>query len=208
MISLTADEAVRAYEAIRHRLPSARPRNGGYKEIETLAEIADQFDVFLLDAFGVLNVGETAIPGAVERVTELKQSGKRVLVVSNAASVPRGDLEAKYRRLGFDFPSEDIITSRATMAAFMNVADVDSWGVMHGSHAGLDDVAPLRMTPLADDASAYSAVGGFLLIGSAGWTEARQSLLEAALTEAPRRVLVANPDIVAPRETGFSADAG
>ena len=71
LISLTADEAVRAYEAIRHRLPSARPRNGGYKEIETLAEIADQFDVFLLDAFGVLNVGETAIPGAVERVTEL-----------------------------------------------------------------------------------------------------------------------------------------
>ena len=208
MISLSADEAIRAYEAARHRLPSVRPRSGGYKEIETLAEIAERFDVFLLDAFGVLNVGETAIPGAVERVRELKQSGKRVLVVSNAASVPRGDLEAKYRRLGFDFPSEDIITSRATMAAFMSVADVDSWGVMHGSQARLEDLAPLRMAPLADDALAYRTVGGFLLVGSTGWTEARQSLLEAALNDAPRRVLVANPDIVAPRETGFSAEPG
>ena len=208
MISLTADEAVRAYEAVRHRLPSARPRSGGYNEIETLSEIADQFDVFLLDAFGVLNVGETAIPGAVERVAELKHSGKHVFVVSNAASVPRGELEAKYRHLGFDFPSEDIITSRATMAAFMKVADIDCWGVMHGSHTRLDDLAPLRMAPLTDDASAYSDVGGFLLIGSAGWTEARQSLLEAALNEAPRRVLVANPDIVAPREIGFSAEPG
>ena len=208
MISLTADEAFRAYEAVRHRLPAARQRDEAYKQIETLAEIADHFDVFLLDAFGVLNVGETAIPGAVERVRELKQSGKHVIVVSNAASVPQGDLVAKYRRLGFDFPPEDIITSRATMAAYMDVADVDIWGVMQGSHARLDDLAPLRITPLADDASAYKTVGGFLLIGSAGWTEARQSLLEAALSEAPRPVLIANPDIVAPRETGFSAEPG
>jgi ribonucleotide monophosphatase NagD (HAD superfamily) len=40
------------------------------------------------------------------------------------------------------------------------------------------------------------------------WTPARQALLEASLQARPRPVLVGNPDIVAPRETGFSTEPG
>lgn len=208
MISLSAEEAFAAYEAVRDRLPPARSRDGAPRRVKNLSEIADHFDVFLLDAFGVLNVGETAIPGVAERVEALRATGKRVLVVSNAASVPRETLQEKYSRLGYDFALEDIVTSRTTMAAAMADADQLHWGVMGGPDPGLDDFGPLHVTPLADDADAYDAVDGFLLIGSGSWTERRQSLLEAALTRRARRVLVGNPDIVAPRETGFSAEPG
>ena len=46
------------------------------------------------------------------------------------------------------------------------------------------------------------------MIGSATWSEARQDRLEAALGQTPRPVLVGNPDIVAPRATGFSVEPG
>jgi ribonucleotide monophosphatase NagD (HAD superfamily) len=61
---------------------------------------------------------------------------------------------------------------------------------------------------LADAPQDFAEAEGFLLVGSAGWTERRQALLVEALRHNPRPVLVANPDIVAPRETGFSAEPG
>ena len=51
-----------------------------------LLAVADRCDSFLLDAFGVLNVGETAIPGAVASMAALRAQGKRLCVLTNAAS--------------------------------------------------------------------------------------------------------------------------
>ena len=76
-------EAFTAYENVRHRLPAVA-RDAGCKQVAHLEEIADEIDVFLLDAFGVLNIGETAIEGVPERVARLQKAGKRVMVVSNA----------------------------------------------------------------------------------------------------------------------------
>ena len=207
-MSISAEEAFDAYEAVRHRLPVSVGTGQRARKVETLADISDRFDVFLLDAFGVLNIGETAIPGACARVEALERAGKRVLVVSNAASVPQADLLEKYRRLGFDFALDDIVTSRATLAAAMPGKQDMLWGVMVGQAARLEDLGEMRFKLLQDDARAFRDVDGFILIGSASWTESRQAMLEEALSELPRPVLVANPDIVAPREGGFSAEPG
>jgi len=51
-------------------------------------------------------------------------------------------------------------------------------------------------------------VDEFLLIGAAEWTEQRQALLETSLRDHPRPILVGNPDIVAPRESGLSLEPG
>jgi glycerol 3-phosphatase-2 len=208
LISISAEEAFDAYEAVRHRLPISTGNASRAEKVETLADIADRFDVFLLDAFGVLNIGETAIPGACVRVESLKAAGKRVLVVSNAASLPETELLKKYNRLGFSFVLEDIVTSRATLAAAMPDKKGTRWGVMAASSAQLDDLGDMRFCVLEDDPQGFQLVDGFILIGSASWTEHRQLMLEDALSERPRPVLVANPDIVAPRETGFSAEPG
>lgn len=207
-MTVTAEEAFAAYEAVRHRLPAAQPVGRHYRRFGTLADIAAGFDVFLLDAFGVLNIGETAIPGTRERIDRLRAAGKRVLVVSNAASVPPSHLLEKYRRLGYDFGPGDIVTSRATMAASMAGMPEIVWGVMGGAQEGLGDIGELRGVVLGDDPLPYGDVGGFLMVGSGTWTESRQTLLEEALAADPRPVLVANPDIVAPRESGFSAEPG
>lgn len=208
MTMMSAQEAFAAYEDVRHRLPPSTWPQRTYQEIATLDDIAADFDVFLLDAFGVLNIGETAIPGVAERIEQFRAAGKHVLVVSNAASVQRSELCAKYGRLGFDFPEADIITSRTTMAAFMDDTKASRWGAMQGTDARMDDFPGLKLAPLENDLSVYRESDGFLLIGSATWTEERQSMLEYELQAFPRRVLVANPDIVAPRENGFSKEPG
>ncbi len=208
MTGLSAHEAFAAYEAVRHRLPQAAPSDRQYRTAATLEDLADDFDVFLLDAFGVLNIGDRAIPGTPERVANLKAAGKRVLVVSNAAGFPHATLMQKYARLGYDFAPEDVVTSRATLLAGMQGLRDKHWGLMATRSAGLGDLEGLNLTYLEEDPSPYDVVEGFLLIGSAAWTETRQALLENALLSRLRPVLVGNPDIVAPREQGFSVEPG
>ncbi|WP_245990066.1 HAD-IIA family hydrolase [Litoreibacter meonggei] len=200
--------AFAAYEAVRHRLPvPTKPRKIPH-HATTLEDIADHYDAFLLDAFGVLNIGETAIPGVAERIEMLKSRGKRVIVVSNAAGFPQAALMEKYRRLGYDFTQEDVITSRATLLSAIGSYKAMHWGLMATRSTGLRDLEGLSISYLEEDPAPYSLVDGVLMIGSAAWTEERQALLVQALKDRPRPVWVGNPDIVAPRETGFSVEPG
>ncbi|MCZ8133746.1 MAG: HAD family hydrolase, partial [Rhodobacteraceae bacterium] len=97
-----AEAAFLRYEAVRARLPAARfPAEPAFAR--DLGEVADRWDGFVLDAFGVLNVGETPIPGAVARMAELRARGKKLCVLTNAASYTRAEALRKYRNLGFDF---------------------------------------------------------------------------------------------------------
>ena len=204
---LNRDEAFAAYEAVRHRLPDVQ-RSAPCQRLENLDAIADEIDVFLLDAFGVLNIGETAIEGVPERVAGLQARGKRVLVVSNAAGFPHASLIEKYARLGYDFAPQDVITSRKTVLHAIRSEPDRRWGLMATESLGRDDIEDLNVTYLAEDRDAYDSAEAFLMLGSAVWTEERQALLEASIADNPRPVFVGNPDIVAPREDGFSTEPG
>ncbi|MGB1033566.1 MAG: HAD-IIA family hydrolase [Primorskyibacter sp.] len=204
---LNTKDAFEAYERVRHRLPAVT-RAAACRRCPNLDAIADDMDVFLLDAFGVLNIGETAIPDVPERVARLQKAGKRVLVVSNAAGYPHANLMQKYQRLGYDFDPEDVITSRKATLAGLEDMPPTRWGLMATESLGRADLEHLDITYLAEDPAAYDVAEGFILMGSAVWTEQRQALLEAALIRHPRPVIVGNPDIVAPREDGFSTEPG
>ncbi len=198
--------AMAAYEAVRHRLPAAKTK-GAAVPVSGIADIADRYDAFLLDAFGVLNVGQTAIPGASEAVAALQEQGKRVLVLTNGATHPRDAALAKYRRLGFDFAPEDVVASRDALQVALAARTEKRWGVMAIPASRLEDFG-VAVDLLGDDPAAYRSCDGFILLGSGEWTDVRQTRLTEALREAPRPVLVGNPDIVAPRETGLSLEPG
>lgn len=204
---MTMDEAFAAYERVRHRLPPVQ-RTGASRRETNLDAIADEFDVFLLDAFGVLNIGETAIGGVPDRVKRLQKAGKRVVVVSNAAGYPHADLMSKYQRLGYSFAPEDVITSRKATLHGLASSPHRQWGLMATERLGHADLDALDVTYLGEVPHAYDEAEAFLLLGSSDWTQERQMLLEQSLRVAPRPVYVGNPDIVAPRETGFSTEPG
>ncbi len=201
------DEVFALYQNARPRLP-APPRRGAARPVPDLAALADRFDLFLLDAFGVLNIGETAIPGAADRIADLTRAGKRVKVVTNAAGYPKRALLERYRRLGFDFAPRDVVSSRETLLAALADAPPRRWGVMAERRWGLDELEPFEAHFLDDDPDSHDAAEGILLLGSGGWTPTRQALLARSLARRPRPVLVGNPDIVAPRDGGYSFEPG
>ncbi len=196
-----------AYEAVRARLPQATfPRSS--QQVGNLTDLIADHDVFLLDAFGVLNVGETAIDGAPDHIAALQAAGKTVIVVSNAASLPKRFLVQKYRKLGFEFAAKDVLSSRAVLLRAFADIPTGKIGMMGLDTYGNEELEALDFAFLEDDDAAYAAADSFVLLGAGNWTEDRQARLEAALIARPRPVYVGNPDIVAPRETGLSKEPG
>ncbi|HJU15616.1 MAG TPA: TIGR01459 family HAD-type hydrolase [Stellaceae bacterium] len=67
--------------------------------IDRLSELAPRYDGFILDLWGVIHDGAAAFPGAVKCLAALRDSGKRVVLLSNA---PRraDDVAARIARIG------------------------------------------------------------------------------------------------------------
>jgi len=61
---------------------------------------------------------------------------------------------------------------------------------------------------LGDDRAAHDRAEGFLMLSTSAWDRDRHALMLASLQANPRPVLVGNPDLVAPREDGLSAEPG
>lgn len=207
MMTTDAETAFNAYLSVRHRLPNAT-FGTSWTVAPSLEKIAEAFDLILLDAYGVLNVGETPIEGAVERIAALRAAGKHVMVVSNSAGYPKARMMQRYAHLGFDFTPSEVVTSREALLAHLAGLPTRRWGMMLNLSNGTDDLNGIDAHVLADDPAAYDAAEGILLVGSDGWTDVRQDMLENSLRKNPRPVIVGNPDIVAPREGGLSREPG
>lgn len=199
-------KAFAAYLNVRHRLPKRTVGGGALRA--NFMDIVAPFDLILFDAYGVLNSGETAIPGAAATVAALRSAGKCVAVISNSAAYPKANMMARYVSLGFDFAETEVVTSRDVLLKQLRREPHRRWGVMLNPDVGLGDLTAFDVVVLTDAPEAYDQVDGFLLIGADGWTERRQALLEATLIRTPRSVLVGNPDLVAPRESGLSLEPG
>jgi HAD superfamily hydrolase (TIGR01450 family) len=195
------------YRAIRPRLPKAAfPATS--RHCAHLGVAAEEFDVIVLDAFGVLNIGDSAIPGAVARMAQLRAAGKRLIVLTNAASYGAATALAKYRAFGFDFTDDEVVSSRdVALAALSPYPAGWTWATIGGPSP---DPAGLTM-PTVDieaDPGALDRADAILFLSGSGWTRAKHEALVAALAMHPRPMVVANPDLVAPRETGLTVEPG
>lgn len=198
-----AQWAFQRYQAVRARLP--RPGRPGQAELRAdLGELTERYDAFVFDSFGVLNVGGEPIDGAAPRIASLRALGKEVLVLTNAARDPLASLPAKYAALGFDFAASEIISSRAVLAAHLKARPIDgAWWVVAPESS---QIAELNVPVLHEQPP--EGAGGIVLLSATGITEALMRQIAEALTARPVPLLVGNPDLVAPREQGFSLEPG
>lgn len=199
--------AFERYEEVRHRLPKAAFPDKPVLA-NSLGDLRDEFDAFVFDSFGVLNVGEAPIPGARECIEALRASGKHIAVLTNAATAPLAKLEQKYAGLGFVFARSEIISSREILEQELRRADHDvQWGIAAPTSSNIDELA-VRYQSLSSTDAAFEQSGGFVMLSSADWTVELQARLLSALTTKPRPLMIGNPDLVAPREFGFSLEPG
>lgn len=79
--------------------------------IQGIGDIADDYDAFLLDIWGVLHDGITPFPGTIDCLKRLKDSGKKTCLVSNTPDNSAGIIE-KLNRMGITRDLyDDIITA-------------------------------------------------------------------------------------------------
>lgn len=205
--SLSRSDAIARYTQLAHRMPAANNPTQT-KSVAHLGELVDDIDVFVLDGFGVLNVGEDTVPGAVDRVAALQAMGKQVLVLTNGATLPVEKTVEKYAKWGMQFDVNDVISSRNALEVALRDEDPEVlWGVVATEFAQIDKLAPNTVL-LADNADDYARVDGFVFLSAMQWTDERQALLLEALSQRTRPVLVGNPDLVAPREDAMSLEPG
>jgi HAD superfamily hydrolase (TIGR01459 family) len=70
------------------------------KRIAGLREIADRFDLILVDQYGVLHDGAAAYPGAIDGLAGLASSGRKVIVLTNSGKGAAAN-QARLAALGF-----------------------------------------------------------------------------------------------------------
>lgn len=206
-IRVTPHEAYLRYEQVRPRMPAADfPRACVARG--NLGDLLDEFDAFVLDGFGVLNVGDRPVPTAAGRIAQLRAAGKRVMVLTNGASFPSTRTAARYRRWGFDLADDDVVSSRDALAvALAEYPDSMRWGFAAMPESEIATLAA-RASRLGDDPAAYEAVDGFVLLSALDWNADRHELLHAAMLRQPRPLLVGNPDLVAPHDDSPSLEPG
>ena len=200
---LTTQKVFERYEDIRPRLPQT-----GYpqttSDIASILEISDEMDAFIFDAFGVLNLGDQLIAGADFALKELRSAGKEVRVLTNAASYDKAGAVKKFSNLGIRFDTQEIITSRD--AAIKNLTP-GLWGVISAADDKLNDLS-FNYIRLKNDTKAYDKVDGFLFLSTSEWNAKKHLLLQQSVLKNDRPVIIANADLVAPRESGFTLEPG
>ena len=200
---LTTQKVFERYEDIRPRLPQT-----GYpqttSDITSILEISDEMDAFIFDAFGVLNLGDQLIAGADFALKELRSAGKEVRVLTNAASYDKAGAVKKFSNLGIGFDTQEIITSRD--AAIKNLTP-GLWGIISAADDKLDDLS-FNYIRLKNDTKAYDKVDGFLFLSTSDWNSQKQLFLKNSILKNDRPVIIANADLVAPRESGFTLEPG
>jgi HAD superfamily hydrolase (TIGR01459 family) len=81
------------------------------KRIGGLREIADQFDLFLVDQYGVLHDGVAACPGAIDGLIKLASQGRKIVVLTNSGKSSASN-RVRLDALGFaDFGFAAVVSS-------------------------------------------------------------------------------------------------
>ncbi|WP_234822727.1 TIGR01459 family HAD-type hydrolase [Ensifer adhaerens] len=179
--------------------------------IEGLGEIADRYDAFLIDQFGVLRDGLGPYPGAAETLVKLKDAGKRIIILSNSGK-RSAENDRRLVDLGFVAGSWDWFLTSGEVA--WQILRREGAGAAGGRRKCLlisrdGDVSPL--TGLDLERTESGADADFVLLAASEGDVQPLSHYEALLAPAARRgvpCLCTNPDKVMLTKEGTAFGAG
>ena len=180
--------------------------------ITGLGEIADRFDGFCVDQFGVMHDGQRPYDGAVEALSRLTALGKAVIILTNSGKRAKPNID---RIVSVGFP-------RASFTDVVSSGEV-AWDGLRTGRLGSPFGAGRRLALIgnADDdyglngldlrfVEDWSQAEGLLILGSdcprTSLDAYRTRLLPAARAKVP--ALCCNPDITMLTKQGLQPGAG
>jgi len=177
-----------------------------------LRELAPRYDGFILDLWGVIHDGVTPIPGAIDCLQSLIDSGKRIVLLSNA---PRRADDVVRRITAVGVPSglyHDVMSSGEEAWQCLKRRD-DAFYAALGRrclHIGSERDLEIREGLDLEYVDASEEAQFILNTGPAGWDdriEDYEPLLHNALGRS-LPMICANPDLVVMRGSTLHLCAG
>lgn len=172
------------------------------QHLTRFAPLAERYDGFVLDLWGVIHDGVNAFPHAVECLKHLRAAGKRTLLLSNVPR-PNAAAQAMMRRMGIDDGLyTDILTSGEAVRRALRTPS-DLWWAELGRR--VFHLGPERDRPVLDGLPLTIAAGpadaDFVL--NTGPDDHRNprdmAAFEPVLRDCARhrlKMICANPDLV------------
>jgi len=204
---ITFEHAWREYRRAERRLPPKPPKLVP-ERITGIAAIREHFDAVLLDAWGVLNIGDVPISRALAAVKEMRGAGLPLLVLSNDAAVDKAGAVAKHRRRGYDFRAEETIAGLDLLPETLAELALEAPPGLIADPPVPMEALTGAMPALRDDPATFERVPAIAFLSADGWSEHRQDLLRDSLTRRPRPLIVCNPDIASPEGHLLNAEPG
>ena len=203
---MNAVSVINIYENMRDFFPKYQENNQDIILAPRLENILDNFDALLLDAFGVLNIGSSLIPGIIKTLEKARQKNIALLVVTNGASNNSFKKIDQLASLGLEFSNDEIISSRETAEIFLSFNQPDGPLGVLGNIGNNFNIPNLSCFELEQDLDMFDEMNSFILLGTLQWDTVWQEILFNSLIANPRPLFVANPDLVAPHEKNFSME--
>ncbi|MFK0571355.1 HAD-IIA family hydrolase [Endozoicomonas sp.] len=209
MIVLSPDSLNEMYARHLDWYPAIQNPTPPPEYIAGLADIMAQFDLILLDSYGVLCRGSTPIEGAAEAIRQLRNNNIPFLVVSNDTLTNHSVAAEKYHTRGFDFTGEEVLTSLditeqylSTLENSGNIAVIAP--LEHPSNHLLEGMVRLN----GCNGEIPEEVDTLLFLTGAGWTVKMQENLVNSGNGRQFKLVAGNPDIGAPHGEHVTATPG
>ena len=209
MIVLSPDSLNEIYARHLDWYPAIANPQSAPEFIDGLADIMGQFDLVLLDSYGVLCRGSTPIDGAAEAIQQLRTNSIPFCVVSNDTLTNRSVAAEKYQARGFDFSADEVLTSLDITEQYLStLTKRDHIAVIapleHPSNHLLEGMIRLN----GCNGEIPEGVDTLLFLTGAGWTAKMQENLVSTANGRQFELVVGNPDIGAPHGDHVTATPG
>lgn len=170
------------------------------RQLPGLRAIADQYDAFILDLWGVIHDGHTAFPHSAEALRRLKEAGRKTLLLSNAPRRPYALIE-QMERFGIarDLYDDVMSSGEAVRRAMIDRDDpffaalgAKAWHLGPERDRSVFDEVPVTIVETLDEADFVVNTGPFDLAD----TVADYEDTLAAMKARDLPMVCANPDHV------------
>ena len=113
----------------------------------TIQRLIQQYDVLLLDAYGVLVNQKESLPGAIDFIQHLNKIEKPYLILTNGSSSPIPKMALRYQQKGLSISESQIISSGSLIKQWITEHK------LNGSHCLV--IGPKSSYPLVEEAGCH-----------------------------------------------------
>ena len=156
---------------------------------------------FLLDMDGTFYLGDRLIPGSLEFIQRVRETGRDFLFLTNNSSHNAAFYVERLRRMGLSVPREKVLTSGEATAAILREQYPEKRAFVLGNDYLIEEMREAGVPVDFRDPQ-------ILVVGYDTTLDYRKMTAVCDLVRAGLPYIATHPDFNCPTETGFAPDIG